>query len=114
MKIAVTTRDNVVVLTAHGQLDALTAPGFDKHIAALSGNDLKGVVVDCAGLEYISSAGLRSILALAKQVHRHGGRLAICALRGPVKDVFKMTGLHTMLAVFDDDVSAIASVQSVG
>lgn len=51
------------------------------------------VVLDMAAVQYISSAGLRPLLALSRQVHAHEGRLILCGLSPDVEGVFKATRL---------------------
>ena len=99
-----------LVLAASGRMDALTAPEFEaKCLECLeSGNNR--LVVDLAGLEYISSAGLRSILAVAKKLKASGGDLAFCALSGIVAEVFAVSGFAKLLPVFVTRQEALARV----
>ena len=75
--------------------------------ACLEAGD-KRLVVDLAGLEYISSAGLRSILASAKKLKAQGGDLAFCALSGIVAEVFAVSGFAKLLPVFATRAEAVA------
>ena len=66
------------------------------------------VVVDMSKVEYISSAGLRSILASAKNLRARGGDLYFCRFTGMVADVFKMFGFAAMFQFFDTREQAIS------
>ena len=60
-------------------------------------------------LEYVSSAGLRVILTLAKLLQSSNGELKICHANGVVKDVLQTSGFNSLIKIFDDERSAIAS-----
>ena len=64
-------------------------------------------VLNFGGLEYISSAGLRSILSTAKQLKVKEGRLLFADLRGPVKDVFKISGFGSLFKIYDTEEEAL-------
>ncbi len=94
-------RDAAMALQVFGRMDAVTAPEFEnecqKHIDA--GETV--MVVDLAGLEFISSAGLRSILATAKKLKSAGGKMVFCNLSGMVKEVFQVSGFASMFPMAD-------------
>lgn len=69
------------------------------------------MVVEMSGLEYISSAGLRGILMLAKMTQMKGVKLAFAGMRDMVSDMFKLSGFLTILSVHPDVPSAIAALK---
>jgi anti-anti-sigma factor len=64
------------------------------------------VLLDLKALEFISSAGLRSLLTVAKAIQKEGRTLAFINLAPMVADVFKMAGFLSILKVYPDKVSA--------
>ena len=60
--------NNAVIVKISGRMDAVTAPEFEKILSAWIDESEKYFVVDLSSLEYISSAGLRSILIIAKKL----------------------------------------------
>lgn len=64
-------------------------------------------VLDLADLSYISSAGLRVVLILAKKVKETGGALIVCGLSGAVHEVFDVSGFLSILTVRKDRVCAL-------
>ncbi|WP_461208563.1 STAS domain-containing protein [Desulfocurvus sp. DL9XJH121] len=98
MRIIVEQKGESVLLVVEGRLDAQSAPEFEAACKDGGGRDL---IADLAGLEYISSAGLRSILAVVKDLEARGGRLRLCGLTGMVRDVFTLSGLMPMFVVAD-------------
>lgn len=109
MNIANELKGARMLVSVEGRMDAITAPEFEKACTELLGQGHKEVVVDCAGLEYISSAGLRSILASAKKLKGQGGDLKFCGLSGMVEEVFRISGFQAMFTIaptFDDIAGA--------
>ncbi len=96
-----TTEGSGLVAELSGRLDARSAPDFERDVLAaadgLEGE--RGVLLDLSGLEYISSAGLRSILLLAKRLSGSGGRVALCGMTGVVEEVFNISGFDSFLPV---------------
>ena len=62
----------------------------------------KNIVADMTRLEYISSMGLGTLLAVAKKLQPHGGKLAICGLTGMVKEVFRLSGFDKLIPGFEN------------
>lgn len=80
-----------------GRLDTATAPDFDKAVSQdIAG--FKKVIVDMSDLEYISSAGLRVLLALHKKVSA-AGTLVIRNANDLVSEVFEVTGFVDILNI---------------
>jgi anti-anti-sigma factor len=99
-----------VVVSVKGRIDAVTAPDFEKGMLALiAGGDCRQVL-NFGGLEYISSAGLRSILSTAKQLKAQNGKLLFADLRGPVKDVFKISGFGSLFKIYDTEDDALREI----
>jgi anti-anti-sigma factor len=108
MELTIKTADDLLIVSPQGRLDAVTAPLFDRQVEEALPARAARVLVTCGGLDYISSAGLRSILALAKKLQNRGGRLALSDLHGPVREVFEMAGLYSMLRIYDTEATARA------
>lgn len=98
MEIRVTEQDGISVLALSGRMDATTTPEFEYAVKELPAGGIL-LLIDMAGLEYISSAGLRGILGLVKAVKAASGRLAFCALQPMVAEVFRISGFTAMLTV---------------
>ncbi len=95
------------VLAVKGRLDTQTVERFSAQCATAIDAGRANVVLDLSGLEYVSSAGLSSILGAAKRVQARGGRLTVAGLRGLVKEVFAISGFETVLPTYADVETAI-------
>ena len=107
MEITTTKKNNVLLILLKGRLDALTAPDFDKKTESLLSEGEKALILNFSELEYISSAGLRSILATAKQLKANGGRILLAELKGAVKEVFEISGFYSIFQIFDTEAEAL-------
>lgn len=107
MQIAEARRDGVVAVVPGGRIDTTTAPTLEGHLNALLAGGARRIVVDFSGVDYISSAGLRVMLLLARRVKDSHGQLAICALPEPVRQVFQLAGFLPLFAVCDSRDTAL-------
>ncbi len=97
-----------LVVAVTGRMDALTVKDFETAAAEVAARAPERLVVDFSGLEYISSAGLRRILTLAKECQAARRPLGFCALSPAVGEVFRISGLTSVLRIFPDRASALA------
>lgn len=107
MEIETAKEKNTIVVSVKGRIDAVTAPTFEKAIANQVVQDEKAFLLDFSKLEYISSAGLRGIIATAKQLKPKGVNVIFSGLKGPVKDVFKISGFGTIFKIFETREDAL-------
>lgn len=99
MKIEMERKERCTLVAVSGRLDVTSAKDFQETCVQLADKGDTNMVVDLAGLEYISSAGLRAILFLAKTLKDKGGELRFCGLAGMIEDVFRVSGFHTMFTI---------------
>jgi anti-anti-sigma factor len=101
---------NIMVISLKGRMDAVTAPEFEKDIIDLISKGENNFIINCSKLEYISSAGLRSILAAAKQLKEKNGKILFAELQGSVQEVFKISGFYSIFQAYDTEESAISQL----
>ena len=98
---------------AEGRLDFNAAADFQAQIEqalAAAGKAPAALLIDCAGLEYISSAGLRVFLLAARSSQRSGLSFAVCSLHQPVREVFDLSGFSRVMTVQPDRATALAQL----
>lgn len=110
MEITVRKEGSAAVVSVKGRIDAVTAGEFEKGLSALMAGGDCMLVLDFKGLEYISSAGLRSILSTAKQLKAKEGKMLFAGLQGPVKDVFKISGFGSIFKIYDTEEEALRQI----
>ncbi len=97
MTINKTTEGSKLTLVLEGRLDTTTAPELE----AVVKSDLEGmtqVVMDFEKLDYLSSAGLRVILAAQKIMNKQGS-MVICHVNETIMEVFEVTGFSDILTI---------------
>ncbi len=108
MEISVTQQKHFQVVAPHGHLDALTAPGFESELGELLDQDCRALILNMEHLDFVSSAGLRAILSIAKRMRGLGGELRFAGLRPAVQEVFTISGFTSLFPIFPDVEQAIA------
>lgn len=108
MNITETPAGRVTVAALDGRLDTATAGAAEARLLALLGQG--GVVADLTATRYVSSAGLRVLLKLAKQAKAAGAAFAVCGLQPAVKEVFEISGFDRVLSVHGSRDEALAAL----
>lgn len=89
-----------LIIHVEGRLDASTAGDFEKEMFPLAQESEQNILIDFGKLDYISSAGLRSVLVIAKEQKRKGSALALCCLNQTIMEVFRISGFDTIISIF--------------
>lgn len=88
------------ILGLRGKLDAVTSPELLARLRELVKQGERRILLDCANLDYISSAGIRVLFEMAAQLQTLSGRLACCSVNSNVRKVFDLVELPTDIPVF--------------
>ena len=110
MEITTRKENNGVVVSVTGRLDAVTAPALEADLAGLLAQGEIMFLLNLSELDYISSAGLRSLLATAKKLKEKQGKLVFTGLRGTVEEVFKISGFLTIFTAFESEEAALKTM----
>ena len=112
MDITEDKRNDIVVVSVQGRVDASNAGVLEQKLLGLIAGGEKRLVLDAERLDYISSAGLRLLLVARKRLPT-GGSLALCALQPQIREIFDIAGLSSIFLIHDTQDEAIAAVQAV-
>jgi anti-anti-sigma factor len=107
MEISASDVGEVKVLAIEGKLDTNTAPLAESEVTDLVDAGAIKVLIDLSSVDYVSSAGLRFLLATAKKLKPLQGDLKICGLSPTVQEVFDISGFATILNVFPGQSEAL-------
>ena len=99
MQIQYTELDGVTIVAPGGRVDTTTSGPIEEAIRRIVDNGARNLLIDLGGVEYISSAGLRVFLVLAKRMRDLHGQLVLCGLTGPVRQVFQLAGFMPLFRV---------------
>ena len=109
MKIHRDKQGAVLVVRPEGRLDATSADEMTQALlAAFDGGDER-IVVDLSGLEYISSAGLRSLLVGAKRASTEGGKIVLSRPEDYIKEVFDAAGFSAIFSIYPTTEEAVTA-----
>lgn len=110
MEITSRKEKNITIVSVSGRIDAITAPEFESNLEGLIAAGEKILLIDLSGLGYISSAGLRGILSSAKKLKALSGEILFTGLKGPVDEVFQISGFKSIFKIFPSEAEAIATL----
>lgn len=92
---------DATIVSIKGRMDALSSPDFERHLEALMETGVKNFILNLEELNYISSAGLRSILIIAKKLKEKEGRISLACLTKAVKEIFVVSGFISLFPIYD-------------
>ena len=112
MEISTERKGSVLVATTEERIDGVNARAFQDALQAAIADTDRAVILDLSQLTYISSAGLRVILLIARTLQRQDGNLAVCSLSGPVQEVFQISGFDQIIKTYGTQDEAISSLEN--
>lgn len=101
IQIAEQIRSGWCVVEIRGRADAETAEELERALRSAIGQHPK-VAADFVAVDYISSAGLRAVLQAGRAAQERQAEFTVCRVRGPVKKVFEVSGMHHVLRIEED------------
>jgi len=107
MQIICNKHERALVMALTGRMDRIAALEFDKSFTEWLKNGERYFVVDMKELEYISSAGLRSLLSANQQLKDSNGQIRLCNVGGLVKDVFVISGFESLFPMYHSFADAV-------
>ena len=102
--------EKALILRPGGRIDGQNALDFQSGIDAAIGDSDLAVILDLSELAYISSAGLRVILLLAKTLRSRNIQFSMCAISDSVKEVFEISGFGKIIATHDTREDALETI----
>jgi anti-sigma B factor antagonist len=99
----------VTVVAIAGSIDGLTAGALQSALEAQIRGGKANLVADFAAVDYTSSAGLRTLLAVMKEARRSGGDFRVAEVKPDVARVLELSGFTSILKLFAGCDEAVAS-----
>jgi len=112
MAVKITTKEykRVDLVQVDGRIDSSTAPQLEQALSNIIDEGRYRIVVDLAETDFMSSAGLRALIAALKQVRRFNrGDLRLASIPTKVRKAFELAGLLELFQVFDNSIDAVGS-----
>lgn len=98
------------LLTVKGRVDSATAPEFSQALDAITESGRFKIVVDMAGLEYMSSAGFRALLASQRACKRYNrGEVVLAGVPNRIQEALELAGFTELFKTYKDPLAAVGS-----
>ena len=101
MELQVILSDDVTILEVVGEIDGSTAPMFQQQVVSLAQSGVK-LLLDMSGVTFMSSAGLRVLLLLYRQISGVGGNVVLVGLSPSLRDTMAATGFLKYFKTTDE------------
>ena len=108
MEITITNPEGKTVLSINGRIDTSTAPELEQAISKEIGLGKRQILLDFSRVSYISSSGLRVLLATAKKLKNPGDKFGICSLSPEVLKVLRLAGFTSIFSIYSSEGEALA------
>ena len=102
--------NDVKVVEMGATFDAYVADDIEAGLMKLVEEGARKIVCDMSKTEYISSAGLRVFLTIAKRLQKLDGKIVLCSLQSRVQKVFKMAGFIQIFQIYGSQEEAIQAL----
>jgi anti-anti-sigma factor len=107
MNVKVTSSNGYSVVNVDGRLDTTNAGEFELKIMEMIEGSGSRMILDCSGLNYISSSGLRVFLVIQKKIAAGKGQFKLCNLQPGIREIFDISGFSSIFTVLPDLESAL-------
>lgn len=94
--------DRIVWLALVGRMDTEGASRISSQFNQQAAARNKHVAIDCSGVDFLASCGIRMLLGVAKSLGKQNLKLVVLRPQPIVEEVLRMAGLHTVLAIEHD------------
>lgn len=100
MNITVSQKNDVMIVAVQGRLDTIGSSELEDWSNKNFDPPKCDVIMDFSRLDYISSAGLRTILNLSKLMKKNSWKFSICSAQAHVKEVLEISGFDTFIPLY--------------
>ena len=107
MEITMRDEGDTKIVMLNGKLDTNTTPAAEGEINTLLDAGVNKLLINFEQLSYISSSGLRLLLATAKRLKSSGGDIKVCSLNEMATEVFELSGFSSIIKVFPSEQDAL-------
>jgi anti-sigma B factor antagonist len=114
LDITLKVQEAVAIVTVSGHLDATTASQLESILMNAYDSGSRLFLLECSRLTYVSSAGLRILLKVYKQINPMKGKLALAALQPHVANIFGLTGFNNIFPMHQTQGEAFRSLTEAG
>ncbi|MDD1678823.1 MAG: STAS domain-containing protein [Methanomicrobiales archaeon] len=111
MEITTAERQAVTIVSPAGRIDTVSAPILEQAINQAIERGTRKILLDFSAVSYISSGGLRVLLATAKKLKNPGDRYGLCCLSADVHKIIRLAGFTSIFSIYPSEGEALAGWQ---
>jgi len=100
MLVKIDSKNDILVITISGSIDSKTAGELQNHIMEKVASFQK-VLMNLAAVDFLSSAGLRVLLLIYRQLKANNGKVVLTGVSDEIRDVMTMTGFINFFELFN-------------
>jgi anti-sigma B factor antagonist len=93
---------DILAVLPHGSLDATTTAQFDQVIQEHLDQGRTKIIIDCRFVNYVSSLGMGSLVALQARLRKKGGEVKLAAVHGMAAEAIRIVGLGKLFNIYGD------------
>lgn len=101
---------DVAIVKIGGRLDGNAAQPAEESFARVLANGSPHIAIDMSGLDYISSAGLRVLLVIAKKAQQTKRKVVLFGLMSNVREIFSISGFDKIFSIHANAQAAVAAI----
>lgn len=110
LNVTVEEKPEKTVVHLDGRLDAISTPSLDQQLTDLVRKKRKKILLDFSHVDYLSSAGMRLLLSITKQMKNQEGALVSYSMNDDVMEIIRMAGFERILKIFPNEDEASKGV----
>lgn len=99
------------LLKVVGRIDSATSPKLSEALDAVIADGRYKIVVDMTGLEYMSSAGFRALIAAQRNCKRYSrGEVALAGVPANIQSALELAGFTALFKIYSDSITAVGNI----
>jgi anti-anti-sigma factor len=107
MNVKLESSEEYALVSLEGRVDTTNANEFENSMLQVMAEGYTKIVLDCSGLDYISSSGLRVFLIVQKKLTAAKGQFRLCGLQPGIVEIFDISGFTSIFSIFPDKGAAM-------
>ena len=107
MNVQISSLADYTIISVDGRIDTMNAGEFEAKIVTVIESGATKIILDCSGLNYISSSGLRIFLLVLKKMKANNGQFSLCSLQPGIREIFDIAGFSSIFSIYADQETAL-------
>ena len=100
-------KEGFLIISLEGRLDTNNSKIFEERVLNIIDQGETRFIIDLSQVDYVSSAGLRTFLLGSKRLSPSSGRIVLCSLQEPVREVFDIVGFYSIFSISNSQDEAL-------